>query len=287
MRVDHNERVEVRELRGSAASDLRGALADMEAFAAGTQCKKPLYHASINTRADERLTEEQRGIAIDRLEKALGLKGQPRAVVVHEKLGREHTHIVWARANPERGTVISDSHNFRKHEATARQLEREFGYEVVPGAHVGRRGRERPERTPGHGEMQQAARTGLNPSDARAQITALWRSTTTGQAFAAALKDAGWCLARGDRRDLVLIDGTGNVHGLARRIEGASAANIRARLSDIDPATLPSVAEARAAIRVTSSGSAGVVKFPGRGVARSAADITRHHDRGRPQRQAA
>lgn len=70
-------------------------------------------HASINTRADERLPPEQRMQAIDRLEKDLGLTGQPRAVVVHEKEGREHCHVVWSRIDLDKMRTISDSHNFR------------------------------------------------------------------------------------------------------------------------------------------------------------------------------
>src|ERR1019366_10395636 len=93
-RLDTNERMELIELRDVAATDLRGALQEMEAIASGCpNCQKPFYHASINTRADEHLTPEQRMASIDRLEEKLGLTGQPRAVVVHEKDGREHCHI--------------------------------------------------------------------------------------------------------------------------------------------------------------------------------------------------
>ena len=148
MRTDTNERAEVRELYGVAAENLRGALIEMEAVAAGTRSTKPFYHASINTRADESLTDEQRAYAIDRLEAELGLSGQPRVVVLHLKEGRAHCHIVWSRIDLERMRAISDSHNYRKHEVVSRELEREFGHERVQGAHVERDGKERPARTP-------------------------------------------------------------------------------------------------------------------------------------------
>lgn len=244
-RTDTNERAEVKEIRGVAAEDLRGALLEMEAVASGTRSTKPFYHASINTRADERLTDEQRMYAIDRLEAALGLTGQARVVVAHEKEGREHCHIVWSRIDLERMAAISDSHNYRKHEEVARALEREFGHERVQGAHVEREGRERPERTPGHAEMLQAERTGLTPQEVKAKITELWRSTETGQDFAVALWNAGYVLARGDRRDYVVIDPSGGTHSLARRIEDAKAKNIREKMADLDPGRLPSVTEAK------------------------------------------
>ena len=84
------------------------------------------------------------------------------------------------------------------------------------------------------------------PQAARAHITNLWRQSDTGASFAKALEDSGWILARGDRRDFVAVDPKGGVHSLARRIEGAKVRDVRARLVNLDPSALPSVAEARA-----------------------------------------
>jgi len=253
-RTDTNERVRVAELRGVSAGELSKALKEMDALGAALKTDRTLYHASINTRADERMTPEQWQIAIDRLEVKLGFTGQPRAVVEHVKEGREHVHIVWSRTDLERMRAIPDSHNYRKHEEVARQLEREFGHARVQGAHVERDGPNgdrvaRPERTPSHAEMQQAERSGVKPREAKAHVTGIWQRTDSGQAFAAALAETGWTLARGDRRDFVVIDPKGGVHSLARRVEGASAADIRARLADIDRNSLPSVTIARKAPR--------------------------------------
>jgi hypothetical protein len=246
LRTDTNERAEVAELRGVVAEDLPGALREMEAVASGARTTKPFYHSSINTRADERLTDEQRTRAIDRLEAELGLSGQPRVIVIHSKEGREHCHIVWSRIDLERMAAISDSHNFRKHELVARDLEREFGHERVQGAHVEREGRPRPQRTPSHAEMLQAERTGLSPQEVKDRVTDIWRRTDNGAAFAIALWHDGFALCRGDRRDFVVIDPSGGVHSLARRVEGARMKDIRARLADLDPAYLPRIADGRA-----------------------------------------
>ena len=248
-RADTNERVELKEMRGVAATNLHDALREMELIASGgcPNCKKPFYHASINTRADERLTPEQRAQAIDRLEKELGLTGQPRVVVAHEKKDREHCHVVWSRIDLDKMRVISDSHNYRKHELVARELEKEFGHERVQGAHIERDGKPRPERTPSHKEHQQAERTGISPKAARALMTEIWRTTDSGASFQAALEERHWLLARGDRRDFVGIDPKGGAHSLSRRIEGATAKDVRERFADLDPRALASVAEARAA----------------------------------------
>ena len=244
-RTDTNERAEVKEVWGAVSEELLGALREMESVAAGARTTKPFYHGSINTKADERLTDEQRKHAIDKLEDALGLTGQARVVVVHEKEGREHCHIVWSRIDLDRMAAISDSHNYRKHEEVARALEREFGFERVQGAHVERDGKARPDRTPSHREMLQAERTGISNEDAKELMTGIWKATKNGKEFQAALADKGWILARGDRRDFVAIDPTGGVHSIARRIEGARAADVRTRFSDIDPRNLKGVAEAK------------------------------------------
>lgn len=248
-RTDTNERAELKEIRGTAADDLAGALKEMEAVAAGTRTTKPFYHGSINTRADERLTDEQRNWAIDRLEEALGLTGQPRVVVIHEKEGREHCHIVWSRVDLDRMAAISDSHNYRKHEEVARALEREFGHERVQGAHIEREGKPRPERTPSHREMLQAERSGISIDQAKELTAGIWKTTKNGKQFQAALEKEGWMLARGDRRDFVAIDPSGGVHSIARRIKGVKAADLRQRFADLDPKTLSSVAEAKRAQR--------------------------------------
>ena len=76
-------------------------------------------------------------------------------------------------------------------------------------------------------------------------MTDLWRETDSGKSSRQALETKWWVLARGDRRGFVAIDSEGGVHSVARRIEGAKAADVRQRFADIDPASLPSVAEAK------------------------------------------
>ena len=240
-----NEHIRVIEVRGVVAEDVPGAVYEMDALSLGARTEKGLYHAQINARAEERLTDEQWAIAVDRLEDKLGLTGQPRVVVVHEKEGREHCHVVWSRIDLDRMAAISDSNNYRKHEEVARSLEKEFGHERVQGAHIEREGKERPARTPSHSEMLQADRTGVSPAAARALMTELWRETGNGQEFKQALEEKWWVLARGDRRDFVAIDSAGGSHSITRRIDGAKAADVRERFADIDPASLPSVAEAK------------------------------------------
>ena len=87
-------------------------------------------------------------------------------------------------------------------------------------------------------------REGLDPKAIKMEITALWQRADNGQAFKAGLEASGYILAKGDRRDFVLIDPRGDDHSLARRL-GVKAAELRERMKDVDRTALPSVAEAK------------------------------------------
>lgn len=249
-RVDTNERMEVLGIRGAVARDLEGALREMEAMSSGTRCKNPLYHASINTPIHERLGIDGWERAVDRLEEELGLKGQPRAVVMHEKFGREHVHVVWGRVRADTLVAVADSHNYRKHELVSRDLEREFGHERVQGAHVERDSVPRPERTLSHAEHQIAERTGVDPRAVTAEITALWQAADGAEAFLSGLEAAGYRPALGARRQYVVIDQAGTVHSLARRIDGVRAAELRRAFAYVDLGRFPAVDRLRADLKV-------------------------------------
>lgn len=249
MRADHNERVEVVEIRGLAATSVPDAFREMKAIAQGTRATNYFYHANLNTRESEVLTREQWVQAVDQLERELGLTDQPRFVVEHEKEGRTHRHVVWSRIDADSMTAISDSLTYAKHERAARQIEQEFGLEPVKSVLVKDRETPRPERNPQDWESLRAQDSKLDPKAIKAEVTSLWLAADSGVAFAAALAEHGYILVRGDRRDLCLIDRAGDEHSLARRIAQVKAADIRTRMGDIDPASLPSVAEGRALAR--------------------------------------
>ena len=248
-RSDTNERVLIRELDGIIAGSLCAALREMAAIGAGAQSERPLYHANIDWRADERMSNAQKARAIERLGQELGLADQPRVVVEHVKKGREHLHVVWLRIDAETMRTIPDSHNYRKHEIVARELEREFEHARVQGAHIERDGVDRPARCPTLGEVRQAERSGMTPEEAKAQLRELWQSADNGQAFAAALDNAGWTLAQGDRRGFVALDPAAEVHAVNKAITGLTAAQVRDRLADLDPGQLPTVDQARDQLR--------------------------------------
>jgi hypothetical protein len=241
----NNDRVEVLDIRGAAIENLQEAIDDWRDLSKGTTCNKPIYHAQLNP--DRDLSREEWDKAIGIFEKEMGLEGYPRAVVLHEKEGREHVHLVYSRFNHdlenERLTAWSDSWNYPKHERASREIERELGLEKTQGVFVDREG-ERAERTPSHDEMQQGDRLKIDPREVKAEVSALYKSADSGRAFVAALESEGYTLARGDQRSYVILDEVGGVHSLAR-VAGVKVAELRETLQDYPLHDLPSVAEAR------------------------------------------
>ena len=59
---------------------------------------------------------DQWSFAIDTLETKLRLVGQPRVIVTHGKLGREHVHIVWSRFDYAWMCAICGSHKYHAQE---------------------------------------------------------------------------------------------------------------------------------------------------------------------------
>ncbi|MBL8554607.1 MAG: relaxase/mobilization nuclease domain-containing protein [Phenylobacterium sp.] len=250
--AETNERIELLETRGTIAEDLRGALIEMDTYAMGTRCQKPLYHAAISPEPPHRLSAEQRNQAVDALERKMGFDGHARVVVLHEKEGREHLHVVWTRIDIHHMRAVSDSHNFRKHEQVSRALEAEWGHARIQGAHHERSGVERPDRTPSRAELRQEDRTGIKGKDVKAEVSVAFQASDGAESFRAALADKGYVLAHGDRRDFVIVDYAGGIHSLARRIEGVKAAELREFMAPIDRASIPTISEVKSLLRERS-----------------------------------
>lgn len=241
-----DERAELAELRGFVADTIRDAFIDVQIQAEGTKAEKPFFHAYVRLPADETLTREQWQHVADRMEKRLGFGGQGRAIAFHYKQdGETHMHVAWSRIDLETMTAIDPGLYKNKMKELCREFEKEFGLTLVTNE------RDPADKTKaaGRNEFEQSRRLGTNLKDIRTTILECWQSADTGRAFVAALDQHGLILARGDKRDFVVIDHDGGDHALSKRITGATAAETRARLSDLDRAALPSVEQAKAAQR--------------------------------------
>lgn len=245
LRTETNERVEIVEMRGLYAEDLSEAFREMRMLAATTKARDYFYQANLNPREDEHLTPEQWEQSIDLLEHNLHLDNHPRFIVEHVKRGedgqlRTHRHVIWSRVDMDSNTVVPDNNNYYAHVQTARELEQMFDLAPVVMPPPPERDRFK------EWETFRAQESGISPAEMKAEITALWQQSDGGRAFQAAIEEKGYLLAKGDRRDFVLIDPASDVHSLARRIDGAKAADIRAKMTDLDRDSLMTAKEASA-----------------------------------------
>jgi hypothetical protein len=253
MKAEENERVTITEIKGLYAEDLPEAFRELKALAAGSRGQDFFYHASINPREDERLTPEQWDFAVDRLEQNLGMDGHARFQVEHEKEGRTHRHIVWSRVDPETMTLANHWRNYEAHDKTRAELEQAFSHEPTPPTPEPS---QRKSREIADWENFRAAESGIDPKEVKAEVTSLWQRSDSGAAFVGALEHAGYTLCQGDK-GYCIIDQAGDVHSLARRIDGVKTAQIRERLSDISLTDLPTVAEASAAVKARNEAEEG------------------------------
>ena len=237
------ERAELVELRGFASADIRTAFLDVEIQAQGTRAEKPFFHAYVRLAAGEALGRKQWRYVADRIEKQLGFAGQPRAVAFHHlPAGETHMHIAWSRIDLEDMRALDPGLYKFKLKEISRVLEDELGLMRVSSA----RSPDNRTLAPGRNEFEQARRLGTDLKAIRNTIRECWEQSDSGKSFAAALDARGLILARGDKRDFVVIDHAGGDHALSKRIIGMPAAGIRARLADIGRRQLPSVDDAKA-----------------------------------------
>jgi len=231
-----------------SAGDLRSALREIDAIAKGTRCPQFLFSLSFNPPETERVTVEDFEAAIDKAEEALGLTGQSRAVVFHEKEGRRHAHVVWSRIDVESMKEIKLSFFKRKLQAVSKDLFLEHGWRLPEGL------RDTSKRNPLNftlPEWQQAKRTKQDAKALKITFQECWALSDNRAAFERALEDQGFLLARGDRRGFVAVDFRGETYSLSRWT-GVKVKDLKARLGDLD--ALPDVATVkdRIASRMTA-----------------------------------
>lgn len=242
MNARDNEHVELHELRGFISDDLHGAMQESEAIAKGTRCQKHLFSLSLNPPDHADVPPEHFEAAINRIEWQLGLDGQPRAIVFHEKEGRRHAHAVWSRIDAEQMKAIKLDYYKRNLTDISRDLYREHGWRMPDGL------RDKRERDPlgfTLEEWQQAKRTKQDPRQMKALMRECWSNSDSRKSFETALQDNGLWLAQGDKRGYVAVDWRGEVYSLSR-MTGAKTKALKERLGD--PKDLRSTDETKAMI---------------------------------------
>jgi hypothetical protein len=225
-----NEHVTVHEVSGFIADNLADAFQEAYAISKGTKCRQHLFSLSLNPPTEAKVTTAQFEAAISRVEVDFGLEGQPRAIVFHEKHGRRHCHCVWSRIDLNEMKAIQLSYSKNKLMDISRQLFIENNWELPQGFI-------RKEHTDPRNftlaQWQQAQRQEKDPKAIKAALQEAWAISDNENAFANALDERGYKLARGDRRGFVAIDMQGEVYSVPKWV-GIKTKAVRAKLGDED-----------------------------------------------------
>lgn len=228
MRMDDNDHVRIHELRGFASDDLKGAFKEAEAVSLGTKCRQYLFSLSINPPEDQTISAEEFETTIDRIEERLGLTGQPRAIVFHEKNARLHAHCVWSRIDVD--TMTARHLPFFKQKLTglSRELYLEHGWDMPRGL-IAPDGRNPTNFT--LAEWQQAKRLQQDPRWMKQIVLDCWARSDDRISFERSLSEHALFLCKGDRRGFVVMDHAGQVQSLSRTL-GIKTKELTARLGD-------------------------------------------------------
>ena len=244
LRDDENDHVRVIQVRGFASDDVSDAFQEVQAIASCTRCQKYLFSLSLSPPQDAGVSETEFNDAIDRAEAALGLKGQPRVVVLHEKGDNRdrHAHAVWSRIDAAEMKAIPMPFNRMRMKDVSRDLFIQHGWDVPRGlinAH---------ERNPLNytfEQYQQAKRRGKDAREVKTAMQDAWALSDNQASLEHALADRGFWLAKGDRRGFVAVDSDGEIYSLPKWV-GVKTKAVRERLGS--EASLPSVDQTKAKI---------------------------------------
>ena len=234
-----NDHVTVHEVRGFVASDLRDAFNEAYAISQGTKCRQFLFSLSLSPPEHAAVPVDAFESTIEKIEAKIGLTGQPRAIVFHEKDGRRHAHCVWSRIDIDTMKAVNLPHFKLKLRDMSRQLYQEHQWKMPRGL---MNSKEADPLNFSLAEWQQAKRNHIDPRLIKEMFQDCWAVSDSRPAFARALEERGYYLAKGDRRGHVAVDWRGEVYAISRML-GIRSKDVAARLGD--PAPLPSVEETR------------------------------------------
>jgi hypothetical protein len=232
--------------QGLVSDNIYDMMREMEARAVGTRADNFMWIADISPDPGKRVTERQWDRMRQIIEEKRGLKGEVYFVIEQEKAdGRIHRHLVESRIDSESGRAIPDNEDAKVCHAASRQICEEFGWERNISPFDKDREGPRPKRAPKRWEMYRGMKTGIDPRDIEAEVTALFHQSDNGKAFQAALEQHGYQLVTG-RRGLLILDAAGDEHSLARRIEGINMKELNAFMRDVDREALPTLEQGKA-----------------------------------------
>lgn len=239
LKTEDNEHVEIHEVRGFVAESLQGAMQEAYAISRATKCQKYLFSLSLSPPEKEAVSVESFEAAISDIEEQLGLVNQPRLIVFHEKEGRRHGHCVWSRIDYAEMKAIKLPYYKVRLRGLSRLLFIQHGWKMPKGLV---NSKERDPTAFTQAEYEQAKRAGRDPKAIKEIFQDCWAISDSSAAFANAMEERGYYLAKGDRRGFVALDFQGEVFSVAKWT-GKRTKEVKERLGPLKK--LPSVQATR------------------------------------------
>jgi len=254
-----NERITISDLRGAASDNIYEAFREWEVIADNTNCKKGFYSLSINPDTSQRgWIEKEWQYAINHIENKLGLSGQPRAIVFHEKIGersddvelRKHCHVVWSRINGRTLKAIHMGNDYYHLRTCTKELAKTFDLQIYYKTGLDKNKHRIEARKQGYDlATSQGKNRDIDSVEARKNsITKLWHEHRDKKIFAAAMSNQGYIVAQGQRRAFVVVDRDNQIHSLARQVDGVKTKQVKQRLGIAE--SYPSIEEAKEQQRI-------------------------------------
>lgn len=175
-----------------------------------TKTDKGLYHCQLCPAygEDRLMTDADWSKAADIWEKETGFIGQKRVIVLHEKKGKIHAHVVWERYDHEKGIMKSNKFSRLAQDRARIIMEKEFEHKRTP-----ERNTHRP--------------------DMKAYLTDIWRQTSDAHSFMKTAGEKGYVIAAGTQRPYMVIDATGRSFDLVRQLDGIKTKEVRERFKAV------------------------------------------------------
>ncbi|MCD1624327.1 relaxase/mobilization nuclease domain-containing protein [Citromicrobium bathyomarinum] len=221
-----NDQIETHRVEGFLSTDLSEAMLEVQAMSAGIRSQKPLFSVSLSppeeASADVALFER----TADQIMEANGLKGQPHALIFHEKENRRHAHLVVSRIDPERMAVIPLPFFKMKLKEISKAAFLENGWRL-PHGYI-----DRDSRDPRNFDLalyQQAKREGRDPKRLKMLAQEAWATSDDRESLQHALEQRGLYLARGERGRFVVSTWRGEIMALPRLLNRKTK-DVRERL---------------------------------------------------------
>lgn len=210
MKQAENDNVQVLDIRGTMRTDdIHMSLLEMSLTSELTKSDKGLYHAQLSPAYgdDKKMTHEDWLRAADIVEQELGLTGQKRVIVMHDKNDRLHAHVVWERYDHDKGIMISDSFTHLAQDRARKIIEQELDHQRTPD-----RNTKRPEM--------------------KLELTELWQKSKTAKEFIEAATEKGYNMAVGKQRPYMVVDNTGRSFDLVRQLDKVKTKDVRERFKE-------------------------------------------------------